>query len=151
MELVGHSRTLRLTGLTSHQLREWTTRRGLVHPDQAPKGPGSRTSFSWRSVLQLRLLATMHQHFGVGLEESRPVMSALRTQLSGRSFVTLWGRLVVIDEIRNVSLADTPPIGAAALTLPLDPHLEIIAASFASLSESQRQLPLFAALPASAA
>ena len=151
MELIGHRRMLQLTGLTSHQLREWTVRRGLVHPDRAPSGPGTRTSFSWRSVLELRLLAVMHQRFGVGLEESRPVMKALRALLDGRSFITLWGWLVVIREDRSVLLAEAPPQGIGSLILPLDQHLEAIASNFESLPEPQRQLTLFPVLPASAA
>ena len=78
-------------------------------------------------------------------------MHALRAQLEGQSFVALWGRLVVIDENRGVFLAEAPPLDAAGLLLPLDPHLEAIASNFTSLTEPHRQLTLFPVLPASAA
>ena len=78
-------------------------------------------------------------------------MKALRALLDGRSFVTLWGWLVVIREDRSVLLAEAPPQGIGSLILPLDQHLEAIASNFESLPEPQRQLTLFPVLPASAA
>jgi hypothetical protein len=147
MNIAGQKRALQLTGLTAHQLREWTVRRKLVRPDRAPNGPGSRMGFSWRAVLQLRLLATMHNRFGAGLEDSRPVMDALGGLLEQHSFPALWGRLLIVRDDHTVFLGAPPP-GCSCLVLVLDPHLEQISSGFTTLPHPPRQLTLFPALPA---
>ena len=142
MELVQHSHTLHLTGLTSHQLRDWTVRRRFVVPDREPNGPGTRASFSWRSVLMLRLLSALHHRFGVGLEEGRRATDSLRAELQRQSFVALWGKLVVAHEDLRAELANAAPKSAAYILIPLDPHLEVISEGFRELPHPPQQLSL---------
>jgi MerR HTH family regulatory protein len=139
-----------LTGLSADQLREWTGRRGLVTPDVMPQGKGTRSRFSWQTVLVLRLATVLKQEFHIELQARRDLLGGLQRELAGRSFPSLWSVSVIVDaEGRwQLSSADDRP-GAASekgfLVLPLAPHLRILSTGF-GLADTPRQLPLFAAV-----
>jgi len=146
VEFIQHSHVLSLTGLTSHQLREWTVRRRFVLPDREPTGPGSRASFSWRSVLRLRLLSELHHRFGVALEEGRKVTDSLREEIERQSFLALWGKVVLAREGLSAEIIDAPPKSLPFILIPLDPHLQRISEGFRELPHRPQQLSFLTVL-----
>ena len=148
VNLIDVGQVIRLTALTPHQVREWTSRRGLVIPDQLPNGPGSRARFSWQSVLLLRVLNEMHTCFGIGLEDSRESISSLGTLLQGMSFIALWDRNILIRKSKTVAIADSIALDEACLVIPLNPHLELLSSLFGD-PQSIKQLSLFSLLTVS--
>ena len=142
MKLVGTAKIKVLTGLSEHQVREWTVRRKFVVPDQPPSGPGSRSKFSWRSVLQLRLLCVMHNAFGVELEAARDAILAIRRILDDTGFVSLWDCSIIAETDGLVWLCNGSEPNRTVMILRLNPHLEVLANEFGELLAVQ-QLPLF--------
>lgn len=139
---------LRLTGLSTDQLREWTSRRGLLKPDVQPSGPGTLALYGWQTVLALRLAVTMRKSFHMELEAHRSLLEGLRHRLAATSFLGLLGFSLACfpdGEWTILRPGEHPPIDQDVVVLRLDPHLEILAAAFAP-HEDMRQLPLFAAL-----
>ena len=119
-----------LTGLSTNQLREWSSprRRNLIPADVGPDGPGRHALYSWQSVLVLRLLRELRDDFAVEIGGWAPRMVELRQELKGVSFPSLWGRFLTFRS-KNPPLllsaqAREIPIG---LVIALDPHLLPIA------------------------
>lgn len=145
MRLVKASEVLELTGLSADQLREWTTRRGLIEPDCKPHGPGSRALYSWQTVLLLRLAVELKDAFHVELHSQKALFAGLAKGLTKTSFPSLRGSAVVIGSAGTFSIlaADKIRIGNGdLLILRLDPHLDVLSIGF-GLIEPIRQLSLF--------
>ncbi|HTE98682.1 MAG TPA: hypothetical protein VK621_08610 [Bradyrhizobium sp.] len=148
MRLVTAGDVLRLTGLSAHQLREWTIRRGLIRPDAEPHGPGSRTKFAWQTVLLLRLAVVLKERFHVELQAHRALFAALGERLAKASFPALRGLALVIQEGSSfdlVSLGEAQSKSGDMLIVELDPHLDVLSTDF-GLVEPVRQLTLFPAV-----
>ncbi|HEV7285788.1 MAG TPA: hypothetical protein VGN75_13120 [Kaistia sp.] len=147
MKLIKSADVLKLTGLSADQLREWTTRRGLIRPDAEPHGPGSRAKYSWQTVLLLRLAVVLKETFHVELHAQRGFFAALAEHLAKASFPALRGSALVI---RGSGAFELLPLGATrvagdVLIVELDPHLDALSTGF-GLAEPIRQLPLFPAV-----
>ena len=136
-----------LTGLTADQLREWTTRRGLIKPDEQPHGPGSRARYAWQTVLLLRLAVVFKQSFHVELQAQRGLFAALAERLEKRPFHALRGSALVLEaegQCDIVPLSEIRAMATDVLIIRLDPHLDALSIG-SELVEPTAQLPLFAA------
>lgn len=133
MRLFQASDTMRLTGLSRPQLREWcgTGRRRLLAPDHEASGPGRHAIYDWRTIVALRVLRTLQTDFGVEIKTWASAATELRRLLDGVAFPTLRGQLVwfasptsaeLIDSLRDIRIEQ-------GLVLPLDPHLDVLATS----------------------
>lgn len=141
---------MRLTGLSSEQLREWTIRRALIPADIKPKGHGSPARFSWQTILLLRLAATLRDHFKVELQAHRELFANLRASLGGVSFISLWGKSLALygaHDWKILDREDNVDNGDDLILLRLDSHLKILSAGFAlpQPSASPGQFQLFPA------
>lgn len=137
-----------LTGLSTAKLREWTTRRALFSSDVPPRGKGSPASFSWQTILVLRLAVLLRERFAVELECHRPGFKALRARLATTSFIGLWGMSAALTADGQWSLLEESAAAPEdALLLLLDPHLTVIRDGFALPGDTVAQLDLFS-LPA---
>ena len=148
MRLIKASEVLKLTGLSADQLREWTTRRGLIRPDAEPNGPGSRAKYAWQTVLCLRLAVVLKETFHVELQAHRGLLAALGQRLGKTSFLALRGSALVIlgsGAFHVLPLNEARAITGDVLILELDPHLDVLSTGF-GLAEPIRQLPLFPAV-----
>ena len=145
MTLVQASDAARLSGLTSHQLREWCGRRGVVTPDVPPCGRGKLALFSWQTILALRVLSEMHQRYGVVVGAWRIGVTKFQHLLKGCPFPVLWGTSAVFPNTADalISGPDNPSSKSSFIIVPLDPHLEALASPGDFPSEAQ--LPLFPA------
>ena len=145
MQLIQSADACRLTGLTSHQLREWCTRRAILPPDVPGGGRGRHALFSWQTVLALRLLKELHERFGVEVGAWKGALEDCRRHLNGRAFPGLWTTTAVFTNRHQARLIDEGEVGTEALlVLPLEPHLQAIAVGFAF--PPQAQFPLFRAV-----
>lgn len=147
MRLIKSADVLELTGLSADQLREWTTRRGLIRPDAEPHGPGSRAKYSWQTVLLLRLAVVLKETFHIELHAQRGLFAALAQHLVKVSFPALRGSALVI---RGSGAFELVPLGTTrvtgdALTVELDPHLDALSTGF-GFTKPIPQLPLFPAV-----
>lgn len=118
-----------LTGLSSHQLREWTSRRGILPADQPAQGRGRHARYAWNTVLVLRVLAQLHHEYGVEIGAWSALAVAVRDDLSSSSPIGLYGRYLLISGGQYE--ITTPPfmlVQGAALIVRLDPHVEALAA-----------------------
>jgi len=148
MKLITAGDVLRLTGLTADQLREWTSRRGLIQPDTKPKGPGSRAMYSWQTVLALRLAVVLKEVLHVELQAQRSALSNLTQRLKRSSFPSLRGKSLVLNSDGSIDFSPYVEITALkkdCIVLQLDFHLDILATSFDG-AEPIHQLPLFPAV-----
>lgn len=148
MKLIPARDVLRLTGLTADQLREWTSRRGLIPADTKPNGPGSRALFSWQTVLALRVAIALKERLHVELKAHQGSLASFIQHVRGTSFPALRGRLLLIGADGSVRLAPASaatPGGFDGIVLHLDPHLEVLASSF-DVVDVIHQLPLFPAV-----
>jgi DNA-binding transcriptional MerR regulator len=148
MKLITASGVLQLTGLTADQLREWTSRRGLIQPDIKPKGPGSRAMYSWQTVLVLRLAVVLKEILHVELQAHRATLSNLTLRLKKSSFPSLRGKALALNSDGSVDFLsnfEVPTHKKDRIILQLDSHLDIIATSFDS-GQRIHQLPLFPAV-----
>ena len=148
MRLIGSRDVLKLTGLSADQLREWTVRRGLIHPDVPASRQGQQAQFGWQTVLLLRLAVVMRSRFHVELQIHRGLLVRARELLNGRSFPGLWNHRFAIFGLESCSLlgsSDPVPTDQDALLLWLNPHLEALSQGF-GVSEPIAQLPLFPAV-----
>ena len=140
----------KLTGLTTEQLREWTSRRALIPADVKPKGHGSPARYSWQTILLLRLAVTLRDRFRLELQAHRDLFTNLGAGLRKVSFSSPWGRLIVLhggDEWSLLEQRDFAPTTKDCVVLKLDPHLEILAAEFSVAQPIYpRQLQLFPTL-----
>jgi|SRR5271165_5043000 len=124
---VQSKRAAEIAGLTEHQLKEWCMRRGLIRPDVLPRGRGNNALFGWQTLLALRLLALVHNKFGVSVAHCGPIMASLRTSLKETSFPGLYGQNAVYDGQRIlISRALSPYLSQATLIIPLNEHLSAI-------------------------
>jgi hypothetical protein len=146
MQLVQACDAIRMSGLTSHQLREWCGRRGVVVPDQPAAGRGRHALYSWQTILCLRVLMEIHDRFGVEVSAWAKAIAECSSLLKRRPFPSLWGSVLVFNGTQHVQLltAGYSTIDTAILSVPLDPHLTQLATAFAL--PDMVQLPLFAAL-----
>jgi hypothetical protein len=151
MQLVTTRDATRLTGLSTEQLREWTSRRALIPADVKPKGHGSPARYSWQTILLLRLAVTLRDHFRLELQAHRSLFSDLGNGLGNMSFISLWGKLLLLKGGRQWQLIDPEEVGIVnddcVVVLRLDPHLQVLSAGF-SLPQPvvPRQFNLFPAL-----
>ncbi len=145
MQLMQTADASRLAGLTTHQLREWCARRGIVAPDVPGAGRGRHALFSWQTVLTLRLLRELNERFGAEVGAWKGALSEFRTLIGGRPFPGLWSTVVAFPDRDHARLIEDRSIPTdALLLLPLAPHLHVIAEDFALPPEPQ--LPLFPAV-----
>jgi MerR-like DNA binding protein len=145
MQMIQTADACRLTGLTSHQLREWCARRAILPPDVPGEGRGRHALFSWQTVLALRLLHELHERFGAEVGAWKSAVEECRQLLNGRSFPGLWTTAVVFTDRHHASLSEGRDFADEAfLVLPLEPHLQAIADDFAF--PPQAQFPLFRAV-----
>ena len=146
MSLVQASDAARLSGLTSHQLREWCGRRAVVTADVPPAGRGHLALFSWQTILALRVLNEVHQRYRVEVSGWRLAVAQLQALFKGRSFPSLWGTVAVFPNAEEALLKLDGEIYTkdACLTVGLSRHLEALAAPSQLLVEAQ--LPLFPAV-----
>ncbi|NGM80162.1 hypothetical protein [Burkholderia multivorans] len=134
MQLVTTRAATRLTGLSTEQLREWTSRRALILPDVKPKGHGSPARYSWQTILLLRLAVVLRDRFKLELHAHREVFATLGATLAGTSFLSLWGKSLALygdDRWAIVDLRDENAIVQDCLMLRLDPHLQQLSDGFA--------------------
>lgn len=154
MQLVTTRDATKLTGLSTEQLREWTSRRALIPPDVKPKGHGSPARYSWQTILMLRLAVVLRDRFRLELQAHRALFTQLGAGLAHTSFLSLWGKALALHGGTQWSLID--PRDEEAFTddcilLRLDPHLRHLSDSF-SLPKPvpAGQFQLFPALGVSA-
>ena len=148
MRLVNAGEAQKLTGLTAHQLREWTARRGIISPDAKADGPGSRSKFSWQTVLLLRIACVLKTKFHIELHAHRALFSALSTRLRATSFPALWGSALVIrsvDEFELIRRGEPRSLNGDLIAIDLDSHLEQLAIGL-KLDAAPPQLHLFPAV-----
>lgn len=145
MQLVQAADASRLAGLTSHQLREWCSRRKILLPDVPGSGKGRHALYSWQTVIALRLLHELHIRFGAEVGAWTEALEECRSLLKGRAFPTLWTASAVFSDRHRAELVTDPSLHEGALlVLPLEPHLQAIASDFSF--PAQGQLPLLQAV-----
>ena len=148
VRLIRSRDVLTLTGLSADQLREWTVRRGLIHPDVPASRQGQQAQFGWQTVLLLRLVVVMRTRFHIELQVHRDLLARARKLLDGRSFPSLWGNRFAIFGLEHCALlgANEPvPTDQDAIVLRLNDHLEILSQGF-GVAEPIAQLQLFPAV-----
>lgn len=150
MQLVSTRDATRLTGLSTEQLREWTSRRALIPPDVKPKGHGSPARYSWQTILLLRLAVVLRERFKLELQAHRDLFAQLGVGLARASFLSLWGKALVLHGGAQWSLIEPRNEGLFTddcILLRLDPHLQQLLDGF-SLPKptSASQFQLFPAL-----
>jgi hypothetical protein len=139
----------KLTGLSTEKLREWTSRRAILPADVRPKGKGTPAKFSWQSVLVLRVAVLLRDQFNVELQAHKMSFEGLREMLRENSFLSLWGRRLVLHPGGAWSLveADSVRMPGDGILIVLAPHLDALRDGFALPDASDGQLDLFS-LPA---
>ncbi len=150
MEPVQFSDALRLTELSESQLREWCGKRGLFQPTVPARGPGRIALYSWHDLIALRVFREIFYVFGGRASSWAPGIGELRQRLDGQFFPSLWGKSAIFKDQRSAILGalSTPPLSGAALLVPLDPHLTVIA-NRAAPDQLQAELPLVTQLGSS--
>jgi hypothetical protein len=134
VRLVTTRRATSLTGLSTEQLREWSSRRALIPADIQNRGRGSQAQYGWQAILLLRVALLLKDRFHVELHAHRGLFAALRQALGATSFLKLWGTSVAIYDCETWELIDAEAAGqmtADAIIVHLDPHLTVLAAEFA--------------------
>lgn len=146
MHLVTTRDAVRLTGLSTEQLREWTSRRALIAADIKPKGHGSPAQYSWQTILLLRLAVSLRDRFKLELQAHQSLFASLGDGLKKVSFLSLWGNSLWLHGGDVWSLqegGDLSALDGDVIILGLDPHLHAISAGFSlpqPLSVAQFQL-----------
>ncbi|TGT35891.1 MULTISPECIES: hypothetical protein [unclassified Mesorhizobium] len=132
MRLVTTRRATNLTGLSTEQLREWSSRRALIPADIQNRGRGSQAQYGWQAILLLRIALLLKDRFHVELHAHRGLFAALRKALGTTSFIKLRGTSVAIYDCETWELidADAADESADAIVVQLDPHLAVLAAEF---------------------
>lgn len=136
---------LELTGLTIDQVRDWTVRRALVHPDIPAQKRGREARFSWQTVLLLRLAAVLRTRFHVELHAHRNILTEVRARLDNATFTSLQGAILVIYGVRRCELVSSLSAldrDEDVILLRLDGHLAELSLGF-GYREDIAQLPLF--------
>lgn len=147
MRLVKASDVQKITGLSADQLREWTTRRGLIEPDAKPSGPGSRARYAWQTVLLLRLAVVLKESFHIELHAHRQLFAGLAERLANVSFPALRGSVLIVSRQGTFNISPIEEVRSPdtdLLIILLDSHLDVLSTEF-GLIEPIRQLPLFPA------
>jgi hypothetical protein len=150
LRLVTTSVAARLTGLSTNQLREWTSRRALVPADVQHRGRGSSAQYSWQTLLLLRIAAVLKRRFRLELHAHRELFASIRESLTGFSFLRLWGSSIAIygtDRWELLEAAASRDVEDDCLILKLDGHLEVLISEFGmpKSTGSVGQLELFPA------
>lgn len=143
MEPVQFSDALRLTQLSESQLREWCGKRGLFQPTVAARGPGRVALYSWQDLISLRVFGEVFRIFGGRASGWAIGIADLRQKLDGQFFPSLWGQAALFTSQQTgelVTLRSTS-LHAAALIVPLDPHLAYLA-NHAAKNDFDMQMPL---------
>lgn len=135
----------RVAGLSMHQLREWSSRRGLLSPDIPGAGRGRHALFSWQTVLTLRLLVELQHRFGAEVGAWSAAVEEVRQLLKERTFPSLWGSSVIFADCRHARLVDDSTVITEGLQLALSPHLQALTQSF-ELPAEPHQRSLFPAV-----
>ena len=147
MELVTTQIAARLTGLSTDQLREWTSRRALISADVRPKGRGSSARYSWQTILLLRLAVVLRDSFKFELEAHRKLFADVGERLRTIHFASLWGKALALRGGCNWDLLDRENLTSETgnlVVLGLDPHLGILISGFPFLRPTTpEQLDLF--------
>ena len=143
MEPVQSSDALRLTGLTESQLREWCGRRGIFQPAVPARGPGRLALYSWQDIIALRILLEIFTTFGGKASGWAEGIKELRQQIDRQFFPNLWGKFAIFADRNSAMLSTASQISLprAALIVPLDPHL-VVLADLSAPGDVQGQLPL---------
>lgn len=150
MLLVTTRDATRLTGLSTEQLREWTSRRALILPDVKPKGHGSPARYSWQTILLLRLAVVLRDRFKLELHAHRDLFAELGAGLAQASFLSLWGKSLALSggvQWRVIDPQDEGSVIDDCIVLRLDAHLQQLSDSFSLPNPTvPGQLQLFPAL-----
>lgn len=135
-----------MTGLSASQLREWTSRRGILPADQPARGRGKHAQYAWNTVLVLRLLAELHGSYGVEIAAWSALAKRVRDDLAAASPLSLYGKYLQIrcDEHEVTATPSATP-RSASITIPLNPHLEALATGL-GVPPPPAQLSLFVAV-----
>jgi hypothetical protein len=131
--LVPTPQAARLAGITSQRLREWTSRRGLIHADIKPKGPGSAARYAWQTILRLRIAVILRDRFKLDLQAHRDLFFGLMVSLDETPFDSLWGKSLALyggSRFAWVDMRVSLPQEVDCVLLPLDPHLQVLAEAF---------------------
>ena len=146
-QLITTGEARRLTGLSTEQLREWTSRRALIPADVKPKGHGSPALYSWQTILLLRLALILRDRFHLELQAHHDLFTDLGRGLRKMSFSSLRGRLIILEGSHGWTFheqRDCACTGESCIVLVLDPHLEILAMEFSEVQpKCPKQMPLF--------
>jgi hypothetical protein len=122
-----------LTGLSTDQLREWTSRRALIPADVQHRGRGSPAQYSWQTLLLLRIAAALKGRFHLELHAHRELFASMREVFDGISFLRLWDGSIAIYDTGHWELLESGASCAGdsdSLVLQLDSHLQILTAEF---------------------
>ncbi|RRH90108.1 hypothetical protein EH240_33450 [Mesorhizobium tamadayense] len=143
MEPVQFSDALRLTQLSESQLREWCGKRGLFQPTVAARGPGRVALYSWQDLISLRVFGEVFSVFGGRASGWAIGIADLRQRLDGQFFPNLWGQAALFASQHSAELVTVRSVSlhAAALVVPLDPHLAHLA-EHAATNQFEKQMPL---------
>lgn len=134
MQLITTRDATRLTGLSTEQLREWTSRRALILPDVKPKGHGSPARYSWQTILLLRIAVVLRDRFKLELHAHRDLFSDLGAGLARTSFLSLWGKSLALYGGAKWGVIDPRDEDASTddcIVLRLDSHLQQLSDCFA--------------------
>src|SRR5271166_2692692 len=150
MKLVQSSDALRMTGLSESQLREWCGRRGIFQPAVPARGSGRLALYSWQDIIALRILLEIFTTFGGKASGWASGIRDLRQRLDGQFFPNLWGKFAIFTDRNSAVLgaASQISLSGAALIVPLDPHLMVLADTSAP-GDTQGQLPLITSVGSS--
>ncbi len=147
VHLVTTGVAVKLTGLSTEQLREWTIRRALIPADIKPKGHGSPARYSWQTILLLRLALIFRDRFKLELHAHRDLFADLAQSLSQLPFRSLWGKSLAVQGEHRWSLLEPEELAGTTddcIVLRLDSHLEVLAEAFSlGHDDSSEQYQLF--------
>lgn len=133
MQLITTRDATRLTGLSTEQLREWTSRRALILPDVKPKGHGSPARYSWQTILLLRIAVVLRDRFKLELHGHRDLFLDLGVGLARTPFLSLWGKSLALYGGAKWGVIDPrdEEMGIDdCIVLRLDSHLQQLSDSF---------------------
>ena len=147
--LVTTRMAVKLTGLSTEQLREWTIRRALIPADVKPKGHGSPAQYTWQSILVLRLALVLRDRFKMELHAHRGLLTDLRYNFGQMAFRSLWGKSLALHGEQRWTLLEREELTGTCndcILLRLDPHLQKLEEPFSIFHPMPpEQYQLFAA------
>lgn len=135
-----------MAGISKHQLREWTGRRGIVPADVPGRGRGRHALYSWSTVLVLRIVAELRTRFHMEVGCYSTLLTRLRDDLGKYAPLGLHGRILILSSPDEYRLVAARPafLPGTALIIDLENHITAIADSIGS--DGSNQLPLFPAV-----